>query len=233
MKFNRYVAAMLIGTALAACQPAAEWTESEAPKQLALDSVPSRIDLRFAPGSDRLLATDAKRLQDLVAAGAISRSDRVVVSAAGGPALAQARTAAVSSLLLKHDVVATSASLGTVPPNRAIVSVERTLVTLPRCPNWSKPSDVDFTNTPGSYFGCSTAVNLGRMIATPTDLASGRPQGLPEATPATAAVQRYLTDKVVLPSSSAATPFGASGSTSSTGGGAGTGSGGSGGGPGS
>lgn len=233
MKFDLHPAALLlIAATLAACQPApAEWTESEAPKQLALDTIPSRLDLRFAPGSATLLPADAKRLRDLAATGAISPRDRVAVSAAGNPALAEARAAAVSAQLLRHDVVASGNQLAVVPPDRAIVTVERTLVTLPPCPNWSKPSDTDFTNSLGSYYGCAATVNLGRMVAYPTDLASGQPQGLAAGTPAIAAVGRYLADKVQLPASANVGPIagaasappgsaGAGGSTAAPAGGA-------------
>ena len=84
MKLHLALAVLMAASALTACQPAAEWTESEAPKRIGLDTVPSRIDLRFAPGSDRLAPADAKRLHNLAASGAIAPSDRVTVSGGGG-----------------------------------------------------------------------------------------------------------------------------------------------------
>ena len=45
----------------------------------------------------------------------------------------------------------------------------------------------------GSYYGCATAVKPGRMVAHPTDLASGQPQGRVHGIPVTAAIKRYLT----------------------------------------
>jgi pilus assembly protein CpaD len=207
MKLHLSIAVLIATSALAACQPAAEWTESEAPKRIGLDTAPSRIDLRFAPGSDRLAPADAKRLHDLAASGAIAPSDRVTVSGGGGPRLAEARAAAVSTELLRYGIVTSGSSLTAVPNDRAIVAVDRTLVTLPPCPNWSKPPGSDFTNSLGSYYGCTTAVNLGRMVAYPTDLASGQPQGMPDGTPAAAAVKRYLTDKVTLPAAANVGPI--------------------------
>lgn len=210
MKYHLHPALLLIAATLAACQPApAEWTESEAPKKLVLDMVPSRLDLRFAPGSATLLPADAKRLRELAVTGAISPRDRVAVSAAGNPALAEARAATVSAQLLQHDVVASGNQLEALPPDRAVVTVERTLVTLPRCPNWSKPADTDFTNSLASNYGCATAVNLGRMVAYPSDLVSGQPQGLPAGPPAVAAVSRYLADKVQLPAAANVGPISA------------------------
>ena len=54
----------------------------------------------------------------------------------------------------------------------------------------------DFTNQTSSNFGCSDAVNLGLMVASPADLTEGRPLGPADGKPAAAAVARYLDDKV-------------------------------------
>ena len=224
MKLYPSSAIAVVLVMLTACQPApAEWTENEAPKQIGLDTAASRIDLRFASGSDRLLPADAKRLRDLAASGAIGPSDRVIVSGGGTARLAEARAGVVSAELLRYGIVTSGAHLTSVPADRVIVAVDRTLVTLPRCPNWSKPSDTDFTNSLGSYYGCATAVNLGRMVAYPTDLASGQPLGMADGTPAAAAVKRYLTDKVILPAPSNVGPIAAAASAAAAGGAGGPG----------
>src|SRR5205823_787259 len=94
-------------------------------------------------------------------------------------------------------------------PNQGIVESVRYLVTLPPCPNWTGPGSHDFTNQIDSNFGCSTALNLGRMVANPADLAEGRPIAATEGTPAAAAVNRYLTDKVQLPAATTVGPIAA------------------------
>jgi pilus assembly protein CpaD len=208
MKLYPRVATAAILLALAACRPGvAEYSEVEAPKQLTLDNASTRIDVRFAPGSSQLLAGDAARLRRLAAGGNIAPSDRVIVSAAGGPGLAAARFETIAAELLHYRVVATQLPGGTVPANRAIVQTGRYLVTTPPCPNWSKASATDFTNTASSNFGCATATNFARMVASPADLAEGRPLGLADAIPAAAAVQRYQSDKVVLPTGAAVGPI--------------------------
>jgi hypothetical protein len=62
------------------------------------------------------------------------------------------------------------------------------------------------------------------MVASPADLAEGRPLGLADAIPAAAAVQRYQSDKIVLPSETAIGPIsgGSAGPTGSGATGAGT-----------
>jgi pilus assembly protein CpaD len=138
----------------------------------------------------------------------------VTVAATGGPSLAEQRIGAVAAVLLHYRIVVAADQLAEIPPNHAIVEVNRTLVTLPQCPNWSKPSSVDFSNAPSSNFGCSTETNLGLMVANPSDLATGRPSAGAAGRPAVAAVDRYLTDKVApLPSASGASPFSAAAST--------------------
>src|SRR5207245_9998838 len=58
------------------------------------------------------------------------------------------------------------------------------------------------------------------MVASPADLASGRPFTGIEAQPAASAVQRYLTDKVKQPPAPTASPFAPSTGGGDSGGGA-------------
>ena len=202
MQIHPCLLGVAVTLALAACAPpAADFTESEWPKQLTLDDATTQFDIRFAPGSSRLAAADAARLRALAANGSIAPADRVLVAAAGGPDLAAARVAAISSELLRYGVVARSLSRAAVAPNRATVEVVRYLVTLPPCPNWSKEPSYDFDNSTHSNFGCANVSDLGRMVASPSDLAAGSPLGPAEGMPAAAAVNRYLSDKAISPGS--------------------------------
>ena len=180
---------------------------------MAAHGMMTRIVVRSAIDSAKLTSADTAQLNRLAATGAIGPADRVTVAATGGPSLAEQRVASVAVLLLHYGIVVAADQLAEIPPNHAIVEVNRTLVTLPQCPNWSKPSSVDFSNAPSSNFGCATESNLGLMVANPSDLASGRPGGAAAAQPATAAVRRYLTDTIKpLPSATGATPFSAAAS---------------------
>lgn len=198
-------AALLLG--LSAC--GASYTESEAPKQLALDNASTHVVLRFPPGSSFLPAGEAARLRALAASGGLRASDRVLVAAGGGPALAEARFQTIARELLPYRIVAGRQPLAGAGGNRAVIESERYLVTLPACPDWSKQPWVGFTNTHASNFGCANAVNLGQMVAYPADLAEGRPLAAADGAPAAAAVNRYLTDKVQLPTAAALGPIAA------------------------
>jgi len=183
--------------ALAACVPAvAEYSKTEAPTSLQVQGTTGEMALAFAPGSARLARGEDARLYRLVAMGAIRPADRVVIAASGPPALAQARSAAISSRLLRWGIVADARPIAGTPPNRAIVMVGRYTVTLPPCPNWSMNAGSDFTNQPSSNFGCAAAINLGLMVASPADLTYGRPLAAAAGKPAASAVARYLDDKV-------------------------------------
>jgi pilus assembly protein CpaD len=146
-------------------------------------------------------------LRQIAAMGRIAAADRVLVAAAGPPALAQMRVGSVASLLSQYGILAIGDQLAQVPPERAIIQVTRTLVTLPACPSWSKPSNYDFGNQPSSNFGCATQSNFGMMVANPTDIASGLPVGGSSGQPGAAAINRYMTDKVTLPTANTALPI--------------------------
>jgi pilus assembly protein CpaD len=207
MNTNRSLLVLTLALLVGACAPVTSYTDAEAPKRLKLDSTTTQVDLRFVPGTANLSPADAAQLRRLAASGGINPADRVTIQAAGGPDLAKQRVAAISSLLLNYSIVISAASVAKVPANQAHIEVSRTLVTLPACPNWSKPSGTDFGNQPSSNFGCATESNLGMMVANPSDLASGLPVGAPAGYPASAAVNRYLNDKVQLPNPNTALPI--------------------------
>ncbi len=230
MNTKRALLAVGLTLLVGACAPVTSYTDAEAPRQLKLDTATTQFDLRFAPGSGALASVDAARLQHAAATGEINPSDRVMVDVAGAPYLAKQRFASVSALLLRYGIVPVAGEQD-APPNHAIVAVQRTLVTLPPCPNWSKRPYSDFTNQPSSNFGCATETNLGMMVANPTDLASGLPLGSTAGQPASAAVNRYLNDKVELPTANTALPVAvqssSQGSNQGSGSGPGAGTGGS------
>src|SRR5438874_10858208 len=143
--------------ALAACRPAAtEWTASEACKRGRLYNASAAINVRSAPGSAHLLPADAARLRTMAATGAIQPSDRVAVAVGGGPALAEARRDAISAALLSSGIVTSPSALAGVATNHAVLELGRYLVTTPACPNWSKASGTDFTNSfPSNWAGAN------------------------------------------------------------------------------
>jgi len=214
MTTNRITLALAVATValLGACAPVTSYSEAEAPKNLALDTSTVRFDVAFPAGSAYVGPSQAAKLHRLATTGSIGAADRITVVASGSPALAQQRIASVAAVLLHDGIVVSGGSAASVPPNRAMIEVNRTLVTLPACPNWSQTSHGNYDNQPSSNFGCATETNLGLMVAYPSDLASGRPTGVAAGEPAAAAMRRYLTDKVELPATTTANPFSAAAS---------------------
>lgn len=211
------LAAVMLG--VSGCAQIAHHGDIEEPKTLILDGAPGALGIAFAPGSSRIPPAEVARLRRIAAAGGIAPSDRVTVALAGAPALAAARFDAVAASLLPYGIVASPAWLPSVPRDVALIRRERYLVTLPPCPDWSKPSAGagDFTNTFASNFGCASAVNLGLIVASPADLAGGRQTAATAGQPAAAAVNRYLNDKVVLPAGAAVGPIAAAASAAPAG----------------
>jgi pilus assembly protein CpaD len=203
MKPPLSVICLSLAWALAGC--VTDYTKAEAPNNLTVDAARSRVDVSFVPGSARLAQPNA--IQQLVANGRIRPTDRVTIAAAGGPGLAEQRTAVISRQLLAYGIVADRFPLGTAPPNHAVIDIGRYMVTLPPCPNWSSPPEAAYTNAQNSNWGCAAATNLGLMVANPADLVSGRPLAPAFATPAATAVTRYLEDRVKQPPTPTASPF--------------------------
>jgi len=218
MKIRLYPIVLPLMLGLAAC--VAEYSKSEAPDTLRVDGANSRRELAFGTGSASLAPGELRKLDGWVLGGNIRPADRVEVAAGGPPGLAEQRAGAISRELLRYGIVTQTLVIDGVPANRAIVSVGRYAVTLPTCPNWSQSQSYDFTNAFTSNYGCATATNLGLMVASPGDLVSGRQFSGADAQPATAAVQRYLTDRVKPPPTPTASPFGGGGGGGDSGGGA-------------
>jgi pilus assembly protein CpaD len=211
MRMRLYPIALALLPALGACVPGtAEYTKAEAPSQLRVDGAMRSVALAFAPGSGWLSPGEAAHLDRLVANGSIRAADRVTIAASGPPALADARAAAISGLLLRWGIVAEARPHASVPRNGAIVTVGHDTVSLPPCPNWSQSPASEYTEAFESNWGCAAATNLGLMVAKPADLVNGRSLAAADGMPAANAVNRYLNDRVPGPPSPTASPFAAS-----------------------
>jgi pilus assembly protein CpaD len=208
MGIRLYPSVLPLMLALAAC--VTDYTKSEAPNNLRVDGAEARRELAFATGSAYLPPGELRKLDGWVLSGSIRPADRVEIAAAGPPALAEQRAAAISRELLRYGIVTQTLALDAVPANHAIVGVGRYAVTLPTCPNWSQSQSADFTNAFTSNYGCANTTNLGLMVASPADLVSGRTLAPADGMPAVAAVTRYLNDRVKQPPTPTASPFAAS-----------------------
>jgi len=224
-RFGPILIATALASVLAACdmQPdfnvRPDWTPTQAPKTNEVSVIHRDTVIPFAPGTARLGASEIAQLDAFVAHEGADRTHvSVVIGAATGPAaLAEQRGREIQSRLARHGIEAPllRGETARLAVNTVLVSVDRYVVTTPHCPDFSKSTESNYTNTPDSNFGCATAQNLGVMVADPADLTRGRDLGPQDGSQSVLAIQRYRLGKV--------TPL--TGGSSTSGGGATSGSG--------
>lgn len=167
-----------------------------------------RHTVRFPDGNGRLDQVERERLDEFLSKTDPGDADTVFVAAGyGDPKVVERRRQTVAAYLDMRKVEARLVSPEAVaqPPvgENVDVVVNRYLVTLPGCPDWTAPSGINWTNTSASNWGCATAVNLGMMLANPGDLEVGRDAGPMDGEAAVLGIQRYRAGetKAVDPSS--------------------------------
>lgn len=176
------------------------WTPVQAPKTNQVSVLHDDVIIPFAPGTARLGASEIAQLDNFVARDGGDRSHvSVLIGANTGPAaLAEQRGREIQAHLARRGITATlvRGDNDRLAVNTAMVSVDRYVVTTPHCPDFSKATESNYTNTPNSNFGCATAQNLGLMVADPADLVRGRDNGPQDGTQSVLAIQRYRLGKV-------------------------------------
>lgn len=205
-------AAAFLGAGLAAgcAEPLSvtSYSPAEQTSQLQVSYHQLTQALRFQPNSDRLAPGERERLIAFAQRRELTVGDRVqIATAPTSDALARRRTQAAVAALASGGVRFFSVSQTTdaaLPRDSAEFRLDRHLVTLPRCPNWSSEPQ-NWSNRPSSNFGCSNTTNLGLMVADPADLVGGRTLGPSDGTHEALGIRRYRSGNP--------TPLGASGTS--------------------
>ena len=197
------------------------WMEASSPKNLEVERARYRHTIHFATDSAEITAMEQERLLTFLQTVAPTAQDTVIVEGHADERatdlynveLASRRITSVSDFLNEHGlggIPLHTAAFGERVPmaagpdpaawqqNRRVELVlERHLVQLPPCPDWSRESGLDYSNLPGSNFGCATQTNLGLMIDNPSDLARGRKLAPASGIHAAEGIVRYRTGTVV------------------------------------
>lgn len=199
-----------------------DWTPVQAPKTNQVSVVHNDVVIPFAPGTARLGASEVAQLDRFLARDSANRTQvSVVIGPNTGPApLAAQRGREIQTQLARRGIDSTlvHGDSDRLAVNTVLVSIDRYVVTTPHCPDFSKATESNYTNTPDSNFGCATAQNLGLMVADPADLVRGRDLGPQDGTQSVLAIQRYRTGKVIKPATTdTGTGSGGSSSSSSSG----------------
>ena len=195
----------LVAGALGGCAGTDRGLEAapRVPRQPQAQPVQFAHDVRFGPGDVRLAAAERDKLDDFLVRIRLASGDHVRVAAAGAgeaatPAtlrMAERRRETVAAYLaLRRATVALPRGdeVGPAPDAGVVrVVVERYLVTLPACPDWTDRPGRTFDNQAGGNWGCATAINFGLMVTEPRDLVAGR-KGTPlDGEYAVMAIERY------------------------------------------
>lgn len=210
---NRLLLCLCLGLALAGCTPpAAEWSDVQAPKRLRIDFVRLQHAAAFVPGSADLAEGEAENLAAFLDQAELTGDDRVYFAPARNDTLAAARVGQLTREISQRGIGAvTLPPEGDTAEDHMMIFVERYVVTPPDCPNWTKPTFGDHSNTLPSNFGCADATNLGLMVADPRDLVIGRTLGPSQGEPAVYGYSRYRNDKAKQPGTNSVSGFSSGG----------------------
>ena len=80
--------------------------------------------------------------------------------------------------------------------DEVVVFAQTVAVLPPDCPGYNTPTSLDYEYRPATRLGCANAINLGLMVANPSDLAQGRPVAPADGEAMALGVQRYRTGTV-------------------------------------
>ena len=216
-----------LGLALAACSAAdgggrdPSWIEAHSPKELEVERADYRHAVYFETDQARLDAAQKDRLLDFLRVAEVGPGDTIYLEGHADERasdlynldLAARRAESVRSFLDAQGfgaVAVRQTAYGERAPavpgdtpgawqqNRRVeVVVDRYLVVLPPCPDWSRRSGTDFANLPHSNFGCATQTNLGLMVAEPRDLVRGRALAPADGVREAEAISRYRAGETI------------------------------------
>lgn len=188
---------------LSACGDSApEFSPLDSPKTNRVSVTKQEHVVRFAHGRSDLDPAEQARLAEFLSRQSSQASSGATISvgpSTGPSGVVGGRERSIRAALARRgyrqiDAVHTGSDTGGA--NQVTVAVNRYVVTTPRCPDYSKPTETNYTNTTHSNFGCANAHNLGVMVADPADLARGRSEGAQDGTQSVLGVQRYRVGKV-------------------------------------
>jgi pilus assembly protein CpaD len=197
---NLLIAIVCLASAtLAACGDSApEYATADSPKNNRVVAVRNEHVVRFAGNSSALDAQETARLARFLGSNRGESGAVIAVGPGTSGAVNAGRERAVRDALVTRgyrpvDVVYVASADAL---NQVTVSVASTVVVTPRCPDYSKPTEYNYSNTPHSNHGCANTHNLGVMVADPADLIRGRDEGGQDGSGSVLAIQRYRVGKV-------------------------------------
>jgi pilus assembly protein CpaD len=192
------------------------WKQQELPAQPQVQRVDAQHVIPFASKDLEISDVEREALAMFVRQSNLQPGSHVSVAAptktAAQGARSRNRLASVRNELqrmgISSSVVQAEPTNNQSTGDEVVVFAQTVAVLTPDCPGYNQPITLDYEWRPETRLGCANAVNLGLMVANPSDLAQGRPLSPADGEAMAAGVNRYRTD-TTYPSSDALTavPF--------------------------
>src|SRR5580765_9005927 len=194
----------------------ATWKQQEAPAQPRVQRVDAQYVIPFASKDLEISDVEREALAMFVHQSNLQAGSHVAVAAptktAAQAARARNRLASVRNELqrmgISSSIVQAESTNNQSTGDEVVVFAQTVAVLPPDCPGYNQPITLDYEWRPETRLGCANAVNLGLMVANPSDLAQGRPLSAADGEAMALGVNRYRTD-ATYPSGDAASavPF--------------------------
>jgi pilus assembly protein CpaD len=193
----------------------ATWKQQEAPAQPSVQRVDVQYVIPF--GQKELEISDVEReaLAMFVRQNNLQPGSHVAVAAPAKTAAQAARSrnrlASVRNEMqrmgISSTIVQAQPTTNQSTGEEVVVFAQTVAVLPPDCPGYNQPIVLDYEWRPNTRLGCANAINLGLMVANPSDLAQGRPIGPADAEPNALSIERYRTDQIYPSGSQNSVPF--------------------------
>ncbi len=179
----------------------ATWKQQEAFARPEVRRVDVQYVVPFAPKASEMTDVEREALGMFVRQNNLQPGTHLSVAAptknATQAARSRNRLASVRNELQRLGV--SSSVVQAQPTNNqstgdeVVVFAQTVAVLPPDCPGYNSPIVLDFEWRPNTRLGCANAVNLGLMVANPSDLAQGRPVSAADGEAMALGIQRYRT----------------------------------------
>ncbi len=176
----------------------ATWKQNPAFAEPQVKRVEVQHVVAFAPKALEMNDVEQEALAMFVRQNKLQAGSQVAIaapartpaqSARSGNRLASVRNG-LTRLGISSNVV-TAAPIDGSSGDEIVVFGEAVAVMHPDCPGYNAAIAFDYEHRPINSLGCANAINLGLMVANPSDLAQGRPLGAADGEQNSLAIQRY------------------------------------------
>lgn len=175
------------------------WKQQEAFAQPEVRRVDVQHVIPFAPKTLELSDVEREALAMFVRQNNLQPGTHVSVAAPAKTAAQTARSrnrlASVRNELqrqgISSSIVQAQATTDQSTGEEIVVFAQTVAVLPPDCPGYNTPIVLDYEWRPNTRLGCANAINLGLMVANPSDLAQGRPISAADGEAMALGVERY------------------------------------------